>query len=165
MTQDDGTTSDIASTTPEKSADASYSIVTDIDANPSTTGLPTAAAVASYAASARHGTISITGDGTNATGTIGTATYLVNTGVGYVSGSFTAKATIARGSLGAISAATSLSSWVGASSRTYEGIGLSTNSSGNRDISLRLVVDGNGTGILYSSAIKSGDVVQFKMYC
>jgi hypothetical protein len=165
VTQDDGTTSDIASTTPEKSADASYSIVTDIDANPSTTGLPTAAAVASYAASARHGTISITGDGTNATGTIGTATYLVNTGVGYVSGSFTAKATIARGSLGAISAATSLSSWVGASSRTYEGIGLSTNSSGNRDVSLRLVVDGNGTGILYSSAIKSGDVVQFKMYC
>jgi hypothetical protein len=85
--------------------------------------------------------------------------------VGYISGSFTAQSTIARGSLGAISAATSLSSWVGASSRTYEGIGLSTNSNGNRDISLRLVVDGNGTGILYSSAILAGDAVQFKMYC
>lgn len=159
-----GVSTPIASTVPEQSADASYSIVSDIDANPTVSGIPTAAAVANYAASARHVAVAFTSGGNaSSSGYSVNATYLVNTGVGYINGSFVLASNIARMAWGQVSSAANLSAWVGAAAKTYEGIGLDTTS--NRDVSLRLVVNSAGFGTLYCSSVNTGSTVQFKMFC
>jgi hypothetical protein len=153
----------IATTQAEQSASASYAVITNLETNQGVNEIPTAQAVANFAASARTGSIAFSPDGTNnTTSSFASATYLVKTGVGYVNGNFVAHSTIARGTTGAISASVNLTPWLGAVTANFVGIG--TDMTSNNDMSFRLAVT-NGTGVLYSSAVASGHVVRFKIYC